>query len=112
MDIWDKPYYNYLWRRRHQAGDGGLEEVEKLEQELTGKQRLLEKNVEHPSHYNQGNIECLDAIKSALSPEEFQGFIKGTVIKYMWRAKHKGQMEDLKKASFYLNWMLNSPTKK
>ena len=54
--------------------------------------------VNHPSHYNQG-IEAIDYIES-----HKMNFNTGNVIKYVTRAKHKGtELEDLKKASWYLN---------
>ena len=59
-------------------------------------------------HYNMGDIECIDAIRSALSPCEFQGFCKGNVMKYLWRERHKGQLEDLNKALDYLGWLIDS----
>ena len=58
--------------------------------------------VNHPSHYNNGQIECIDAIKAALTDEEFRGFCKGNVLKYTWRERHKGGNESLKKAAWYL----------
>ena len=57
--------------------------------------------VNHPSHYNNGQIECIDAIKAALTDEEFRGFCKGNVLKYTWRERHKGGDESLKKAAWY-----------
>jgi hypothetical protein len=59
--------------------------------------------VNAPPHYRQGGIECIDAIRAALTEEEFRGFIKGNAIKYTWREKHKGGDEDLKKAAWYLD---------
>lgn len=56
------------------------------------------------SHYCNGDIECIDAIKAALTPSEFAGFCKGNVIKYVWREQHKGGAVDLIKALDYLNW--------
>jgi hypothetical protein len=59
-------------------------------------------NVNHPPHYNQGGIECIDAIKAATG----SGFVKyctGNVIKYLWRYDNKGGLEDLKKAAWYLD---------
>jgi hypothetical protein len=59
-------------------------------------------NVNHPPHYNQGGIECIEAIKAATG----SGFIKyctGNVIKYLWRYDNKGGVEDLKKAAWYLD---------
>jgi hypothetical protein len=59
--------------------------------------------VSAPPHYRQGGIECIDAIRAALTEDEFRGFIKGNAIKYTWREKHKGGDEDLRKASWYLS---------
>ena len=58
--------------------------------------------VNHPEHYTSGNIECLDAIKSALG-ENYQFYVQGNLIKYIWRFNHKNGVEDLKKAKFYLD---------
>jgi hypothetical protein len=59
--------------------------------------------VNHPSHYTQGGIECIDAIKASMTEAEFRGFLKGQVIKYIWRYELKGKPgEDLNKADFYL----------
>jgi hypothetical protein len=58
--------------------------------------------VDHPSHYNESSIECIDAIQAALTPEEFAGFCKGNSLKYIWREKYKGGSIDLQKAAWYL----------
>ena len=58
-------------------------------------------------HYNQGGIECIKAIEASMSPEEYAGFLKGQVIKYVWRYRHKGKpVEDLKKARYYLDELI------
>lgn len=59
--------------------------------------------VNHPSHYNQGKVECIEALESALTPEEFRGFCKGNALKYLWREKAKGGAQDLEKAKWYLD---------
>jgi hypothetical protein len=59
--------------------------------------------VKHPDHYNQGDIECIDAIRAALTPEEYRGFCKGNALKYIWRERHKGGNTSLEKAEFYLD---------
>ena len=60
-------------------------------------------------HYNQGDIECIDAIRASMSRDGFQDFCKGNVIKYMWRYRLKGSpLSDLQKALDYLNWMIES----
>lgn len=64
-------------------------------------------NVNHPSHYTSGEIECIDAIKASMSAEAFRGFLKGNVIKYAWRYMDKGKpAEDLKKAEWYLKKLI------
>ena len=63
--------------------------------------------VNHPSHYNQFGIECLTAIEASMTPVEFRGYLKGNCQKYIWRYVYKGKpVEDLKKASFYLNKLI------
>jgi len=60
-------------------------------------------NVNHPPHYKQGDIECIDAIKSCLG-DGFKFYLQGSAIKYIWRHKHKGKaIEDLDKAIWFLN---------
>ncbi len=60
--------------------------------------------VNHPPHYTSGEIECIDAIRAALGPEQFAGFFRGNVLKYLWRCEHKGKaVEDLNKANWYLD---------
>ena len=66
------------------------------------KECLTVDNVNHPPHYNQGGIECIEAIKAALG-DGFVAYLRGNVIKYLWRCEHKGGIEDLRKAAFYLD---------
>lgn len=68
-------------------------------------------NVNHPNHYCQGGIECIKAIEASMTPEEFQGYCKGNVMKYIWRFREKNGLEDLKKAEVYLGWMIESKEK-
>lgn len=64
-------------------------------------------NVDHPSHYTNGKIECIDALESAT--EGLQGIeavCTANAIKYLWRWKHKNGKEDLKKAIWYINKLI------
>ena len=65
-------------------------------------------NVNHPSHYTQGGIECIEAIRASMQPEGFQDYCKGNVLKYIWRWRDKGGAEDLEKAKVYLQWAIDS----
>lgn len=68
--------------------------------------RLMSDNVNHSNHY-QGDIETIDYIKDKLTTEEFRGFVKGNVLKCVSREGLKNGDEDLKKARWYLNELLD-----
>lgn len=59
-------------------------------------------NVNHPGHYNKGSMEVIKGLRM-LTPEQYKGFLKGNVIKYVARCEYKNSpIEDLEKAEFYL----------
>lgn len=62
--------------------------------------------VNHPPHYTDGGIECIEAIEAALTPEEFRGYCKGNLMKYGWRERMKGGTESLKKGQWYLERLI------
>ena len=65
-------------------------------------------NVNHPSHYTKGSIECIDAIESSMDSSDFAGYLKGNILKYLWRYKSKNfPVEDLEKARWYLNKLID-----
>ena len=69
-----------------------------------GAEKEAEDMVTAPSHYNTGNIECIDAIEESMSSIAFKGYLKGNCMKYLWRYGYKGKpVEDLKKAAWYLD---------
>jgi hypothetical protein len=59
--------------------------------------------VEHPPHYTKGGIECIAAIRAALTPDEYRGYLKGAILKYAWRERHKNRLQDIKKLRWYAN---------
>lgn len=63
-------------------------------------------NVNHPAHY-MGNVETIDYIEDKLTPEQFEGYLVGNVIKYMSRYQKKNGLEDLKKGWWYLNRLIS-----
>jgi hypothetical protein len=65
--------------------------------------RMAKDNVNSPSHYTQAGIECIDAIEASMTKEEFKGYLKGNIQKYVWRCGHKGRLEDILKAQWYIN---------
>jgi hypothetical protein len=68
--------------------------------------------VNSPSHYTQGSIECIDAIAQVVKDlHGMEAMCTGNAIKYLWRWKHKNGVEDLKKAQWYLQRMIDNSTK-
>ena len=62
--------------------------------------------VNNPPHYNKGDIECIDAIEAMLTHEEYVGYLRGNSLKYRWRFRYKNGIEDLKKATWYENRLM------
>ena len=58
-------------------------------------------NVNHPKHYTKGKIEPIDFINA-----NDMDYLEGNIIKYIARYKHKGGVEDLEKAEFYLRMLI------
>ena len=64
--------------------------------------------VNKPIHYNQGGIECIDANEASMTNEGFCNYCKGNIMKYLWRWENKNKKQDLLKAQWYLNRLINS----
>ena len=57
----------------------------------------------NPSHYQRDGMECIDAIKAAV--QNLRGadaYCTGSAIKYLWRWDEKGGKDDLKKAKWFI----------
>lgn len=64
-------------------------------------------NVNHPSHYCQGGIECIDALKAAtVGKTGIEAVCVANVIKYLWRYEEKNGLEDVKKAQWYIKRLI------
>lgn len=78
--------------------------VDNLIERLTDlKSDKVASKVDHPSHYNTGKMETIIVLENSLTDEEYKGFLKGNIIKYLHRYEHKNGIEDLNKANWYLN---------
>lgn len=108
----------YIWRheiddanivayRLHDQGINARANDDQLEQDLNECIGQDFDVVNHPSHYTQGDIECIDAIKAALGEEQYEGYLRGACIKYLWRYEEKGGLESVRKAQWYLNKLIS-----
>lgn len=59
--------------------------------------------VNHPNHYCQGGIECIDAMEAAFGKQTVADFCICNAFKYIFRCKNKNGLEDVKKAGWYLD---------
>lgn len=63
--------------------------------------------VNHPKHYTQGGIECIDALKAAtVGKHGIEAVCVANVIKYLWRYEEKNGIEDVRKAKWYIERLL------
>lgn len=65
--------------------------------------------VNHPPHYTRGGVECIDALASATAGlEGLDAVCTANAIKYLWRWKQKNGVEDLRKAQWYINKLIET----
>lgn len=63
--------------------------------------------VNHPDHYTTGGIETIDYMEAKLSSEEFRGYCRGSILKYVSRAGLKDDtLSDLRKAEWYIRRLI------
>lgn len=67
---------------------------------------LMTDPVNSPDHYRNGDVECIEAIKASMTMNEFLGYLRGNVQKYIWRYREKNGLEDLRKAEWYLRRLI------
>jgi len=91
------------------VGDVEVDLEKSLEEQYDDLDKALEEtydNVNHPSHYGQGNIEAIEYIEDFLTTEEYIGYLRGNIAKYLHRFRYKNGKEDLKKAQWYLDRLI------
>lgn len=110
----DRCRYCFLDSDVKYIGEDGCEDMLLVEDMLsdTGNEQPPKDNVNSPSHYKTGKIECIVAMEAMLSPEEFIGYLRGNIFKYTYRYKDKNGLEDLKKAQWYLNKLIEKEAEK
>jgi len=65
--------------------------------------------VNSPAHYNKAGIETIDIIQS-VTGDGFESYLQGNILKYICRYKYKNGTEDLEKAKWYLNRLIETVT--
>lgn len=75
---------------------------DKLMDEFYSRESEKKDMVNSPPHYNKSGIECINAIQAATG-DGYEYYLQGNILKYLWRYRYKNGVEDLKKAQWYLN---------
>tara|TARA_R100001377_G_C3194917_1_gene112312 strand:+ start:7244 stop:7564 length:321 start_codon:yes stop_codon:yes gene_type:complete len=89
----------------------GNETISIIDDVVEDGSKLFTDMVNSPPHYNKSGIECIDAIRAA-TDVGYKYYLQGTVIKYLWRYEYKNKpIEDLKKARWYLNKLIDATQK-
>ena len=66
-------------------------------------------NVNHPSHYTNGKYECIDILQDITKDlTGLEAVCTAHAVKYLWRWKYKNGVEDLKKANWYINKLIET----
>lgn len=67
------------------------------------------KDVINPNHYQRDGMECIDAIEAAIQNlSGVEAYATGSAIKYLWRWKEKGGKDDLNKAKWFIQKMVDA----
>ena len=94
--------YNHVYKDSEARLDGGhLKDAEvKMDENVPDM-------VNHPQHYTQGGIECIDALKAAtVGKRGIEAVCVANIIKYCWRYEEKNGIEDVRKAKWYVERLL------
>lgn len=74
---------------------------------MKGEKQMNSDNVNHPAHYTQGKFECIDVLDDITKElKGIEAICTANAVKYLWRWKHKNGLEDLKKAQWYINKLI------
>lgn len=89
-----------------------LQTIEKAVDDIASAQ-INHDPVNHPSHYTAGKVECIDAIEAAtVGLTGGAAYCTGNAIKYLWSWSRKGGVEDLQKARWYIDRLIETATNK
>ena len=73
-----------------------------------GQHLHMDDNPMTPDYYKAEGVETIDYLHAFLTEDEFNGFCKGNIIKYVSRANRKNGVEDIRKARDYIRYLITS----
>jgi len=103
---WDAATKSYIQAIEDTLDSSTKDSLKAISKKYNEKQDVVNK----PAHYNQGGIECIEYIQQ-VTGDGFAAYCQGNVTKYLHRWQYKNGLEDLKKAQWYLNKMVEAVDK-
>jgi hypothetical protein len=103
FDIGELVEITNLFDDNYYAKDAGGDWWAVIDEDLSPTAAAEPDMVNSPAHYGTGMIECIEYIQDFLTTEEFIGYLRGNIAKYLHRFRYKNGIEDLKKATWYLD---------
>ena len=101
--------YDHVYKNSEARLDGSHLDTSPFCEAIEEAHKALSKPdmVNHPKHYTQGGIECIDALKAAtVGKRGIEAVCVANVIKYLWRFEEKNGIEDVRKAKWYIERLL------
>lgn len=106
FDEWSDDKLAIAYDRVYKNDEARLD-VDHLKNEEVKMDENVPDMVNHPKHYTQGGIECIDALKAATVGKcGIEAVCVANVIKYLWRYEEKNGVEDIRKAKWYIERLL------
>ena len=65
------------------------------------------KDVKNQEHYTVQTVQPIEYMEITMTPEQYEGYLLGNVIKYVSRYRGKNGLEDLRKAKVYMAWLVD-----
>ena len=105
VKFWDGKFWCYPKDQaiEHLAGDDTTYTLSDLKADYTNEYK---KDNINPEHYKSKSKETIERLQDNLTQGEFKGYLKGNILKYLDRYEHKNGVEDLNKANWYLNKLI------
>lgn len=95
-----------LWYLNGNSFDGLIEDNKNIDNKKETKDNY--DNVNNPYHYTSGKYECIEVMRDTFGDEKLKAWCVLNAFKYLFRCYKKNGDEDLKKANFYLNYIIKN----
>lgn len=79
--------------------------TKQLQQVQKNFNKLAESYIQ-PDYYHKGGIDVIGFMETKVNKDEMRGFFRGNALKYVTRFHEKNGVDDLRKAKYYLDRLI------